>query len=124
MPFMGEAPLMIPDTQMLSSRPPSQTIVMATTQSQVIALPYAELAKRPNLVTELRKRVGETRAQPTTLFTLLTSVARKKMSDAKGKEKLAGVGTGIGHALLLAKAAQSGSNGAAAVPPAPTVSFS
>ena len=120
-PFVGEAPLLLPTVHEATSEPPSTTIALTLTQCQVLAIPYAELARRgPNLLLELKKRVTDTRSQPSALMALLTTPAKGQKGAAKlaaaGNAIASALGMGGGLAAIVSAAANDGSKlGVAAV---------
>ena len=61
-------------------------------------MPYADLAKRHNLLGELRKRVVDARAQPTTLQALLAPKPGEKPLSPRSRTRV-----GLGAAMKKVK---------------------
>ena len=109
-PLIGDAPLMMPTASEARGKPPSETHVLTHTEVQMISIPYDELAQRPNLLAELRKRVQEMQEQPSTLMALLMPPAISSRA-AKGASPKAPAHSRTSH---------GGSAAHAEVPAAPT----
>ena len=81
-PLVGDAPLMMATVTEAASKPESEVYALTHTEVQMIRVPYSELARRSNLLAELRKRVSDIREQPSILMTLLQAPLSSKA--AKG----------------------------------------
>ena len=125
-PLVGEGPLLLADPKSdpkaCASKPPSEAICLTLSQCQVLAVPYAELSKRPNLAAEIRTRVKDAKQQPSTLLGLLQPPPRAlNEKGEKSKVTLGGVkraGKGIALALAQGKlgdAMKAGAGGGAAL---------
>ena len=118
-PFVGEAPLLLPTSAQAAAGLPSETILMTLTQCQVVAIPYKELAKRHNLFAEMRKRVVDTRSQPSALITLLQTppATQRKLALAAaltGRQGgIAAAARGIAAAIAMSKPFAPSAPGAA-----------
>ena len=120
-PLVGESPLLLPTAAEARSKPPSETLALTHTEVQMVVLPYEELSRRTNLLTELRKRVNDAREQPSTLMSLLQPPAGSRslrQNPAAAQAAAAASGGGAGGAAGSAAGAGAGAN---RKPPPPTI---
>jgi hypothetical protein len=82
-PFVGEAPLLLPTASACAAGLPSEFLVVTSSEVQLVMVPYADLGRRHGLLTELRKRVRDARARPSALITILQPPSASPKKDKR-----------------------------------------